>query len=269
MTPERVDEIFKETDSYVLELASEPGALGPQYFQNIISVCRNYLNKVSLIISEINRERLDVSSELRKLEALYALDYDDKLANDVCVKNLASVDDRKAAVGYALRGQQTEINKLKDQMHALDSVYKVVSHRNRELHATMTAIKDQRRLMQTEVATGAFYGDERTPKSAEGMGLDDDFSEEALANMLSDIPPDGEGASPKEDKVVEVVQEKGNKASSVKVEESDVLEFLASPEESLPVQSIVVPDSASTTKGSSINKDEEGVEDALSFLENL
>jgi hypothetical protein len=248
LTEKCVDTIFKEMNSYVLELANEPGALGPQYFQNIIAVCRNYLNKVSLRISELNRERLEVSSELRKLEALYALEYDNLLTNDVQIKSLASVEDRKAATGFHLREQQAKINELKDQMHALDSVYKVVNHRNRELHATMTAIKDQRRLMQVELSTGSFYGDERVPR---GMVLDEDFNEDELATMLSESidakETSSEAESPEEIKSINpdlkpinpdpVEPEKaqsGQEKRSPQVTEEDVLRFLESSEEILP-----------------------------------
>lgn len=274
LTPECVDTIFEEMNSYVLELAKDPGALGPQYFQNIIAVCRNYLNKVSLRISELNYERLEVSSELRKLEALYALEYDDLLTNNVQVKALANVDDRKAAVGFLLREKQIKINELKDQMHALDSVYKVVSHRNRELHATMTAIKDQRRLMQTELSTGAFYGDERVPR---GVVLDEDFNEDELATMLSESidakETSSEAESPEEIKLnpdlklinpdpIEPEKAQSDQAKgSSQVTEEDVLRFLESPEEFLsgtPQQVVGQPES-DTIKSDNI----------LSFLEEI
>jgi hypothetical protein len=79
----------------------------------------------------------------------------------------------------------------------VDSVYKVVSHRNRELHATMNAIKDQCRLMRIEVETGAFYGDERAntgvkPHSPAGNGLLVD-EEEDIGRLL-----DAAEASPSE-----------------------------------------------------------------------
>lgn len=199
LTEARVDEIFAEMNGYILELASEPGMLGPQYFQDIIAKCRGYLNQVSLVLSELSREKLEVSSELRKQEALYSLEYDNLLANDITVKALANIEDRKSTVGYLLRQQRRDINGLKDRMHALDSVYKVVGHRNRELHATMNAIKDQKRLMVVELSTGAYYGDERVPKSSGGMMVED-FGD--FAAMLDEPEADAEPAEvPVQEKV--------------------------------------------------------------------
>jgi hypothetical protein len=187
LTSDRIDAIFKEMDSYVLELASEPGMLGPQYFQDIIAKCRNYLNKASLVTSELNRERLAATSELRNLEAVYSLDYDNLLANDERVKSLANIDDRKSTVGYLLRQQRQVINEVKDRVQVSEAVYKVVAHRNRELHATMNAIKDQRRLMNTELSTGAFYGDERVKSNPS-----EDLSESDLAALMNDPEPQTE-----------------------------------------------------------------------------
>jgi len=238
ISEERIDAIFAAMNGYVLELKNDPGALGPQYFQDIIATCRNFQNRVSLVSTEINRDRLTVSGQLRGFEAAYALAYDDLMANDAQVKVLANVEDRKATASYLLRDQKKVINELKDQMHILDSVYKVISHRNRELHATMLAIKDQRRLMQTELATGAFYGDERS-KGQPDSGMD----EAELAALLADNTPEQEsgfenkleGLEPSEKVVFEVTppvepqvaKKKPLEPTNQEVTEGDVLQFLS------------------------------------------
>jgi hypothetical protein len=197
LTDERVDAIFKEMDSYVLELVPDPTSLGPQYFRDHIAVCRNYLNRVGLVLNELSRDRLAVSGDLRKQEAAFAMDFDNLLTNEPSIKNLDSIEDRKAAAGFKLRTQRTDINTLKEQMHILDSVHKVVSYRNRELHATMTAIKDQAKLMNAEIRSGSYYGDERTdsPESRSRGSRSvvvDDISAEELAAMMSDPAPSSE-----------------------------------------------------------------------------
>jgi len=274
LTEDRVDAIFKEMDSYILELESDPASLGPQYFQNVIATCRNYLNAVGLVISELNREKLEVSSELRKLEAAYALEHDNLLANNERVRFLASVEDRKATVGFMLREEQQEINKLKDRMHQLDAVYKVVNYRNKELHATMTAIKDQRRLIQIEIDSGSFYGDERTGRTkakgirspSGGMALDD-LNEEELANMLDEPDEEadeGEEESGEPEPDVKESEKEPESEETSEVTEEDVAQFLDSPAEGEPQP--VVEEKSSDTTG---NGDAEKVEDVLSLLEEL
>jgi hypothetical protein len=248
-TEARIDTIFKEMNSYVLELASEPGMLGPQYFQDIIAKCRGYLNNVSLVISELNREKLTLSSELRKLEALYELEYDNLLANDENVRRLANIEDRKSTANFHLRRQRQEMTIIKDQLHSVDSVSKVVAHRSRELHATMNAIKDQRRLMQTELSTGAFYGDERTSKGKDKLpSVEDDISVEELALLMQD--PVSEPAKVREpDPVVKEPDPDNSPILQEKASEANLLQ------EKVPVAAQVVADAPPTE------------EEILSFLE--
>lgn len=195
LTDKRVDEIFAAMNGYVLELATDPSLLGPQYFQDKIAICRGYLNSVSLVTTELNREKLEVQGELRRLEAVYAMEYDNLIANDPRVKSLANIEDRKATAGFILRESRGKINGLKDRLAIIDGVSRVVSLRSRELAATMTAIRDQRRLMQTELSTGAFYGDERVPKSqrppreGNGIGLEDEVSVSELEDLLAEPAP--------------------------------------------------------------------------------
>jgi hypothetical protein len=146
-------------------------------------------------------------------------------------------------------------------MHMLDAVLKAVTYRNRELHSTMTSIKDQRRLMQTEISTGAFYGDERVPRSQRsprdpggGLGLDDDFNADDLASMLDDELPepvettseqpgseesdvgDEKGADEKE-----TPKSSGTERERAKLTEADVRRFLESTDEfeGVPPQGVV------------------------------
>ena len=186
LTPERVDAIFTEMEGYVLELMPDPTALGPQYFRDLIAICRNYQNRVSLVLSELDRMRLTLGSELRRLEAAYGLEYDNLMANDPRVRSLSSVEDRKSTANYMLRDQRGAITEVKDQLAAAESVHKVVTHRNRELHSTMTAIKDQKRSMQMEITSGSFYGDERNPVPAKPSSSPLGISAEELVALLSD-----------------------------------------------------------------------------------
>jgi hypothetical protein len=193
---DRINAIFKEMDTYILELANDPSALGPRYFQDNIATCRNYLNRVSLVVTELNREKLLMSGELRKLESAYEMDFDRLLSTDEAVKRLANIDDRKATVNHVLREDRKKIETLRANLKALEAVMRVVTHRNRELHATMNAIKDQRRLMQTEIDTGSFYGDERTRSGGSPTGpvgvIDLGLNESEISAMLDDAVGPGE-----------------------------------------------------------------------------
>lgn len=194
-SPAMVEEIFKRMESYVITLEADPTSLGPRYFQNLIAECRNYLNLVSLVSADLTRERLTLGTEIRGLEAAYQLEYDDLLATDEDVRKLSAIEDRKSTVQHMLRSQRQGIDSSKEQLYVADAVGKVVALRSKELNATMTAIRDQRRLIDSELKTGAFYGDERVPQiptklqhseATDGMGIDDDLDLDALISEASD-----------------------------------------------------------------------------------
>ena len=241
LTDDRIDQIFAEMQEYTLELEREPSMLGPSYFQEVIAQCRDYLNRVGRVLLELNRQILEVDTDLRRQEASYSLEYDELLANDERVTTLANIEDRKSTANFLLRVEKQEINELKDRKQRLAAVLKVVTYRNRELHSTMTAIKDQRRWVQTEVATGAFYGDERVPKQKgsyrdplEGMGVEDPSVEE-IENMfadeeeesssepdLTDVPSEEDsGSSPPSDTQESPEKEAGVPSEVVASEEND------------------------------------------------
>jgi hypothetical protein len=169
ISDERRDAIFEQMNSYVIGL--DTTQTSPRYFIDRIAVCRNYLNSVSLVLSELQRERLIADSELSKLQAIMELESASLLATDEHVKRLSNIKDRESTVLYKLRDKRQRIDFLKGQLRTVDGVMKHVSLRNRELHATMEAIKNQRRFMHIEVQTGAFYGDERVPEHERTIGM--------------------------------------------------------------------------------------------------
>jgi hypothetical protein len=188
----RRDAIYEEMNKYVLELG-DPLQYGPRYYMDKIAMCRNYLNAVSLVISELSREKLVCTSELRKLETIYELECAKLLATDEHVKRLANIKDRESTVMHILRDKRQRIDFLKDQLVTVDGVFKYVSHRSRELHGTMDAIKNQRRFMQIEVSTGAFYGDERVPEHEVSVGMGPagvrlDFDEKEIRGLIDEVP---------------------------------------------------------------------------------
>jgi hypothetical protein len=185
----RRDQIFEQMNGYTLTL--DPSAIGPRYFIDKIAICRNYLNDVSLVLSELQREKLVTSSELHKLQAIIELEGARLLSTDDHVRRLANIKDRESMVAHILVERHRQVNFLKDQLLTIDGLMKHVSLRNRELHATMDAIKNQRRFMHIEVQTGAFYGDERIPEHERGVGMgaagtSGDFGEASIRRMIEE-----------------------------------------------------------------------------------
>lgn len=192
----RIEAIYAEIDRYIIATdMSEARALGPTYLADQMATCRNYLNFVSLLFTELSRAKWEVGSELRVAQDTYKLEYDERLATDEHIKRLANIEDRKSTVAYGLRTKEKDINALKAVQSSIEQALKVVVHRSRELHSTMDILKEQRRLMDSETKTGAFYGDERTSRPKKGklehsepqgpMKVDDDISGEELDEILA------------------------------------------------------------------------------------
>lgn len=198
ITTDRIEAIYTQMNGYVLELG-DPNAFGPRYFIDKIATCRNWLNAVSLVVSELSREKLITGQDLRKIEAIFELESARLLSTDETVRRLANIKDRESMVAHLLRDRKQRIDQLKGHMIAIDAVTKAVTHRSRELHSTMDAIKNQRRFMQIEVSTGSFYGDERVPRGGDtsvgigpaGVTVDPGFNEAELANIFNEeeAPP--------------------------------------------------------------------------------
>jgi hypothetical protein len=214
----RAKAIFDEIDQYTIELERDPMTLGVAYLQERVATCRNYLNKVSFLVTEVTREEWVIARDLQAFTAAYQLEFDHLLAVDEAVKKLANIEDRKSTVGYMLRDQQRKINELKARQNDVKSVWKVVSHRNKELHATMLEIRKQKSLMEIEVRTGAFYGDERTgDKPGRGPMGGDDIDADELDALLSGKDPETDDAA---DETPAVVEEVVEEPDAVVVEES-------------------------------------------------
>lgn len=171
MNSERAQAIYNELDQYVVELDPDPASRGPGYLQDLISKTRGYLNQVSRILQEVNRHRHTIESQLDSLKAAYEISSDHLLAEDNRVTRLPNIDDRKAQIGYILIDDKTQILSLQRTLKELGFVDKAVRHTHKELDNTMSAIRMQKSLIDTEFRTGAFYGDENDASRKRTLGV--------------------------------------------------------------------------------------------------
>lgn len=160
MKPERIEQMYNEIVGLVVPLDPNPAARGPGYLQDLISKTRGYLNQVSFFLQEVHRERHRLESEKETKEAAFMISSDELLASDARVTRLPNIDDRKAMINLLLRSERMDIMRLGREVKNLGHVEKALKHRHKELESTMSAIRMQRSLVDMELRTGAFYGDE-------------------------------------------------------------------------------------------------------------
>lgn len=160
MNEERIAQVYGELESYVVELDPNPAERGPGYLQDLISKTRGYLNNTSVHLSQVLREIHIEEMALEALEAAFQVQSDEMMANNRSVSTLPAVQDRLAMVNVLLAAERRAIAAKKRVVKNLHHVQKVVRHRQKELDNTMASIRLQRSLLETEIRTGSFYGDE-------------------------------------------------------------------------------------------------------------
>lgn len=160
MTPERVNEIYDQLATLHIELHADPGSLGPLYLQDLISKTRGYLNQSSLLLQEVSREMLAVSRRLDAQETAFQASSDQLLVEDIEVKNLPNIEDRKAKINLLLHDDIKTIRSLKKELKELGFVEKAVRHKYKDLESAVSSVRMQKSLIEVEQNTGSFYGDE-------------------------------------------------------------------------------------------------------------
>jgi len=160
MNPQRVLQILDRLPKLVVELDPDPTSRGPAHLQKAIFTTRSYLNETGVMIQEVLRHLGTLESDLNARETLFQIRSDDLMATDKRVKALPAVRDREAMINVIEREARAEILKLGQRIREAQAIEKAIRHRHRELEHTMSAIRLQRSLIQTEIKTGAFYGDE-------------------------------------------------------------------------------------------------------------
>jgi hypothetical protein len=210
MNEERIAEVYDELGKLIVELDPDPVARGPAYLQDLISKVRGYLNHVSVYVQEVHRERHDLERHRDGLQAAFDVEADRLLSEDKRVNRQPSIDDRKAMINLLLTDEKREIQAVERELRSLGHVEKAVRHRQKELESTMSAIRLQRGLIQDEIRTGSFYGDETETsrgdawkkKPEEADPVDEELGEEELGDLIAEaekqLEAEAKGEAPEE-----------------------------------------------------------------------
>ena len=191
-----IKKTFDRLEKLVIDLPHDAVSLGPDYLREQISICRGYLNEVSVILQRILQARTLQTIELEGLEAEFAIKSDELLTGDDRVKPLPSLADRQAMINNILLAERRAISVLKLELQSNSHVEKVVRLRMKELDNTMSALRLQRSLLKDQLRTGSYYGDEsneaRNEDEVDGLSGDDLDSllaeqDEGMLAVVTDI----------------------------------------------------------------------------------
>lgn len=226
MKPERVKEIYSSLERLIIELDPDPSARGYKYLQDLIARTRGFLNEASIYLVEVLRERHLTELDLQAEESAFEIRADELLASDSRVSRLPNIDDRKAMINVILGDDRRRIQSLRRDLKNLGHVEKVIRHRHKELENSMSGIRLQRSLVETEARTGSFYGDESEAPRGKTNSTPE-FDDEELRSLFDDasteLTPCTEDAS--EADLPDAVQE-----PPITLEESVVAEPASEPQ---------------------------------------
>jgi hypothetical protein len=193
MTPQRVKVIYDGIEKLVIELDPDPVSRGMRYLLDLISKTRGYLNEASFYMHEVLKERHDLELLLQAEEDAYQLRSSELLATDQSVKDLANIEDRTAMITVKLKPDFKKIQGLKKDIKNVSHVEKVVRHRAKELESTMSAIRLQKSLIESDIRTGALLGDSNDTSRGTGSKMSslistDEMSDAELSKLLDPEP---------------------------------------------------------------------------------
>ncbi len=245
MKEERVKEIYEEIGKLVIELSRDPMSLGPGYLQDLISKTRGFLNQTSYYLTEVLRERHHHEMELEALEAAFQVASDELMSGDRRVTSLPAIQDRTSMINVLLAKERKAILVERRILKDLGHVERVVRHRHKELENTMSAIRLQRSLIESELRTGATYGDEsdqsrgsKWAKPSTGKpAVGDDMSEDDLDRLMQQAEEELETgtvegpAKDPEEEVLAEVDSAGTTAPVADTSSDDIADLLEEAEQ--------------------------------------
>jgi len=191
MDDQRVDEVFERIAEMDLELDYDPIERGPKFLNNMVAKCRNFTNEVQRFARECQMYLRTIERELRTLEADFEIQYNDLLSNDpeiISMRGLSRAD-REALARTKLQEEVERINTLQLALTDAGHVETVIDSKLRELRDVNRDIRLQKQLIQSEIETGAMWGNDMGAHDSKHLTTDDmDFEDVFEAPPEEEVP---------------------------------------------------------------------------------
>lgn len=175
MNDERVEEIFARLAEINIELDYDPIERGPKFLNHMVAKCRNSTTEVQKYMRECQMFIRTIQRQLRTAEARFQIEYNELMANDPDIAKMRahSRADREALANTKLREQIEEINQLELAVTDAGHVETVIDSKLRELRDVNRDIRLQKRLIEDEIETGAFWGTDQEGMTTEEHDVTD------------------------------------------------------------------------------------------------
>lgn len=180
---EVIDHIFDRCEDVHIELDPEPIQRGPHYLNEMVAECRNYTTEFQKYKQLTIREKSKIERHLNRKKSEKELRFNDLMSNDERVTSKSSRADREAMANRILQDLNSQINDLESNLTDLKHVESVLESKLRELRDVNRDIRLQKKLIEDEIETGAFWGDDFRD---EGEDIDTETADFDMSELLDD-----------------------------------------------------------------------------------
>ena len=194
MKEEKVDKIFTRCEEINVELDPNPIQRGPNYLNKMVAECRNHTTEIQEYKREVIQKKLKVERKLNRKKTEHELKFNDLMANDERVVERSSKSDREAKANDILEDLNSEIKELESELTDLKHVESIIESKLRELRDVNRDIRLQKRLIEDEIDTGSFWGQDNSDEAGEKVN-----KKEADFDMSELVEEEEEGTEEKEE----------------------------------------------------------------------
>jgi len=173
ITIEEIDLIFKEISTFKVDVSTGVG-FNPHILVDKATEVRNYVNRLVYHITEMNHRKLKLSRALNAFRTIYRMRGNELLVNDAAIRSLKSIKDREAAISVTLSEMSHKISVLEAQASELDTILASLALVHRELRDTASDIRNQTKLIELELRTKSYFGDEFEKRDRSKKSLEDE-----------------------------------------------------------------------------------------------
>lgn len=258
----RVASVYEELKGMQIKLDSNPIEFGPRRMNAHIAKVRSQLDRVEQIFLQVSQDLHVYKRELNESTALYELEKNHLLFNDMEVRSERSQKEREGKADTKLRDTLKKIRVLESRVYDLEQLMVVVKAKRTDLKDKQGRMRDQMKLIDHDLSMGARWGTKAAP-SYVGSVSDID-------TMLSNLDSDSGFTDFEEDEALDPPQGSNKEVSEPLVEvtvETSTKEPVSPPVEDMAFDlDSFIPSEG--VKGSQ-PESEASQEDADSFLSNL
>ncbi len=164
------EKAITEVAPFEVELEIDPTQphLGLKYINESLAKCRNYLNIVQNHMQNLKVYEKKIRISLKTMELDFEFKFKEKLSDDVDVKRLPSIEDRKALVSTMLQKEIEAMNELSVLMIDCQDTFKILKSKYDHLNKTSQDIKMQKSIVKDDMSVRMMgYDGYSKPKTRE------------------------------------------------------------------------------------------------------